>query len=476
MRHIWLLVFSFSVFFACSYKEASAISFSGSEGETQILYARSQKAQEGKIPLGENNTFEYELDLPFEVPEESSLVIDYRLSGLEPLADNKAECIVSFGNGESYILPINFSFIGIEGIPPRISYAMPLQARLIQKISIQNKADNKKSGLLNLERVSIVPKTLGWYKTDELLYLTPFVYSHRYKDKQALYINPPPEYMNKGKINLRIEGLAADSSFITANKSYKYIADNPVLENNIVIPENIFNSAPYPLIVEGRAAVMVVPAAKRTAYEPIPADPGIILVIPQSSWRNPRYELYSWDIFPSILIFDTADYKIQDSMLKRLAFFAEKKGYRGKIVPDAEIEEQHGWNAHDYPAETLARFFNAANKLDFPLNNDERDLEKILATNGIILKDDKTGAYIPGTGAIISVSREISPIELRQRLMVHECFHGIFFLDKDFRTFSEQALARFDPAARRFLQSYLEYSAYDTQDRFLFVNEFMAYL
>jgi hypothetical protein len=53
---------------------------------------------------------------------------------------------------------------------------------------------------------------------------------------------------------------------------------------------------------------------------------------------------------------------------------------------------------------------------------------------------------------------------------------GIFFLDKDFRTFSEQALARFDPAARRFLQSYLEYSAYDTQDRFLFVNEFMAYL
>jgi len=59
---------------------------------------------------------------------------------------------------------------------------------------------------------------------------------------------------------------------------------------------------------------------------PIPADPGKILSYPQASWRDKRYEVFRWDVFPQILIFDTANYDVQDQLFKRLAFFVEKAG------------------------------------------------------------------------------------------------------------------------------------------------------
>jgi len=108
------------------------------------------------------------------------------------------------------------------------------------------------------------------------------------------------------------------------------------------------------------------------------------------------------------------------------------------------------------------------------LGQEERELEAILRANGIIKLDAAVNTYMAGDGAIVSISRE-SPWGLRVLFINHECFHGIFFIDKDFREFSTKQAAGFDNVAKRFLRSYFDYMNYDIQDNYLWVNEFMAY-
>jgi hypothetical protein len=164
---------------------------------------------------------------------------------------------------------------------------------------------------------------------------------------------------------------------------------------------------------------------------------------------------------------------VQDRLLKRLAFFVEKTGFRGRLAPDAEIADLHGWNAHDYRAEDLALFFDAARRSYFPLSGEERGLETILLNEGVIR--ETTGGIAAGSGGIISVSRE-SADYLRFRFMVHEGFHGLFFIDEDFRDFSRRRWERLPATAKRFIVSFFEYQQYDIKDEYLLINEFMAHI
>jgi hypothetical protein len=207
--------------------------------------------------------------------------------------------------------------------------------------------------------------------------------------------------------------------------------------------------------------------------EPIEADPALILEWPQENWRNKSYEIFRWDSFPSLLIFDYADYAVQDRMLKRLAFFVEKSGFRGRLAPDSEIEALHGWNAHDYRAQDLALFFDTARKTNFSLLDEEKELEKILLNEKIILEG--RGGITAGNGAVISISRESAPY-LRYRFMAHEGYHGLFFIDEDFRNFSQSRFQQLPSSARRFIVSFFEYQQYDVKDEYLLVNEFMAHI
>ena len=209
---------------------------------------------------------------------------------------------------------------------------------------------------------------------------------------------------------------------------------------------------------------------------PIPADTGLIVNWPQEHWRQPAYELFSWESFPSVLIFDFADYDLQDSYLKRLSFFAEKKGFAGRLISDAAMQTLHGFNAHDYRAETLAAFFQKAAQEQFPLNDSERHLQTILLHNGIIRKTEQ--GIEAGTGAIISISKQ-SPAYLRHRLFTHEGLHGIYFTQENFRNIVADVFEHTDPRSRLFLRRYFEVEPtlkYNTKDTYLLQNEYMAYL
>lgn len=186
------------------------------------------------------------------------------------------------------------------------------------------------------------------------------------------------------------------------------------------------------------------------------------------------YLLYRWDLFPETLVFDFADYAIQDRYLKRLAFFAEKPGFRGRIASDAEIEALHGWNAHDYSTGTLAAFFTKVQGSGFRLNQDEAALLELLIARGILVRTT-AGMIEEGRGAIISVSRESTP-GLRRMFMDHESAHALFFQDAEYRKLSAKLWASLGPEATGFWMQHLAWRRYDTRDEYLRINELQAYL
>ena len=60
--------------------------------------------------------------------------------------------------------------------------------------------------------------------------------------------------------------------------------------------------------------------------------------------------------------------------------------------------------------------------------------------------------------------------------MIHEGFHGIFFIDEDFQNFSRGRWENLDRQTRRVITSFFDFQRYDLGDSYLIINEFMAYL
>ena len=210
------------------------------------------------------------------------------------------------------------------------------------------------------------------------------------------------------------------------------------------------------------------------ALTPVSAGPEEILSYPVANWRDRRFEVFRWDRFPEIIIFDTASFDVQNRLFKRLAFFVEKAGFRGRLAHDAEIAALHGWNAHDYKAEDLANFFETARRSNFPLLAEERELQAILLTTGVLSRNAAL-QVIPGRGAVLSISRA-SDANLRSRFMVHEGFHGLYFIDEGFRNFTSQRWDAFPDMGKSFLLAYFHLQGYDITDMDLVLKEFKAHV
>ena len=201
-------------------------------------------------------------------------------------------------------------------------------------------------------------------------------------------------------------------------------------------------------------------------------DPGIVL-LQEALAPGEDFAWYRWDLLPSVFIFDFRDYGVQDDYLKRLAFFVEKKGFAGRLAKDEEIASLHGWNAHDYKAEDLARFYSTAAKTEFPLNGREIRLRDFLIDQGLLLRKGKE--YGSGEGAIISVSQE-SPGYLRHTFLTHESSHAIFFTDSKYRDFCIALWNGMSREEKWFWILYFGWMNYDTKSAYLMAAELQAYL
>ncbi len=250
-------------------------------------------------------------------------------------------------------------------------------------------------------------------------------------------------------------------------------------DTTVHLPAGLLGFRPQALTVQpapdqrarlSSAELLPVPANR---WSPLAADPGAVLAYDRSLWRRPDFELFAWSRYPQVLILDTADYRVQARLFKRLAFFVEKAGFRGRLLEDRELDDRHGYNAHDYHAEDLARFYQKAADQRFPLNAEEEMLRELLLANGVLRRQGERIA--PGAGAVLSVSRSSSP-ELRRLLLTHEVFHGLFFAEPAYREACMRAWERLDEPTRAYLLLMFRWVGYDLTDPYLMANELQAYL
>lgn len=218
-------------------------------------------------------------------------------------------------------------------------------------------------------------------------------------------------------------------------------------------------------------------SASGKILKPISCDIGEIVSWKKEKWRRSDFEIFRWDRFPRVLIFDTQDYEVQNELFRRLAFFVEKAGFKSRLLSDDFLKDKHAYNAHDYKAADLARFFTKAENEHFSLNEKERALCDVLLAEKIIVKTEN-GFEALEDGAVIAISQE-SNAWLRSRLLTHEGWHGIFFTDEAFRSMVAAVFCLTNESARAFLKGYWASQlslSYDTNDDYLVQNEFMAYL
>jgi hypothetical protein len=468
------LVFAALFLLSCSSGKPPLFPFHA-ENPVQI-YGLSGNAVNGTLPLTKTGKLEYSFERPLEVPEDSSLEIEYTL-----VSDDKQGQVVFEAGGLYWELPRDCSFLGLESMPARMRYVVPVLPGHLDKITLScTPSAETRSGRLEIKSMALVKRRFGFSFGNtggENVYIeaSPFVYV----EGGRLVINPPEDFRLKGRAELKINAQGGSIAVEAGNPGDKgrFSIETPSPGGGFYVPGAFISGGAYPLNISGAASIgeaLLGPAADRAfPSEPIPADPGLILAWPRDAWRGSRYEVFRWDAFPGVLIFDMADYAVQDRFLKRLAFFVEKAGFRGRLAKDEEIAGLHGWNAHDYRASSLASFFETARVQNFPLLSEEKELETILLDNGIIRRG-AGGSIAAGEGAIVSISRESAGYQ-RNLFMAHEGFHGVYFVDEEFRDFSRRRWENLSPDAKRFIIAYFQFQAYDTGDADLVINEFMAH-
>ena len=453
-------------FVSCSEEKKALFPVYGTEA---VLLAKGRTAQEGKLDFSRRNILKYRFDDSFAAPPNSSLEIEYYFNTIPSAEINGITSLVLNMGSVSWLLPMDVD---------AIRYSIPVQDSFDGHFYIAAETDGKtekeEAPVFYIKELRFTDRWFGFdVNNEENISYTPFVYWHENGNPE---IDVPPAF----RINLRYAEVQA--VFSAGQPGVLEFADNRIESfpgNNILyVPSALCLTEGQAKITAGNADSFILRFSAPVSFpKPVKADPFLVIEWPKENWRSKNYEVFAWDIFEDrsgrLLIFDFADYAMQDRMLKRLAFFAEKAGFSGRLAGDHEIADLHGWNAHDYRSEDLARFFDTARRTNFPLLDEERELEKILLNENIIREEQ--GAIAAGNGAIISISRE-SPDYLRYRFMAHEGFHGLYFIDKDFREFSRQRWMQLPAAAKRFITSYFEFQQYDTKDEYLLINEFMAHI
>jgi hypothetical protein len=443
-------------------------------GTDIVLLGVGREAIEGFAAFTKPKKLEYRFEgadsgaSPPVISPPASMEIEYSFN-----ADGQATKAVLETEGNLWALPCMQTGIS--------HYAVPIHDLKSFSITLPETSDNNS---IKIHSIEFKERWFGFFSppdNTERFFSSPFVTMRAGSSGgySACEIAPPEKYNVPDGFYSVISALLQPGKDAAFDAGKFHLDLSPGL-TRLSVPAGLVSPGTRPLTLKSdRVDSFHMSYAKAPPFpEPITADPGLVLSWPAESWRDRRYEVFRWEQFPSLLIFDFADYAVQDRMLKRLAFFTEKKGFRGKLAPDSEIAELHGWNAHDYRAEDLARFFQLARQTQFPLLAEERELERILLNVGIIVASGdiaEGGKISAGEGGIISISRE-SNANLRALFIAHEGFHGLFFIDEDFRNFTRMRWQQLQPQAKRFIVSYFGYQQYDTADNYLLVNEFMGHV
>lgn len=332
--------------------------------------------------------------------------------------------------------------------------------------------------LIRIRELRMVPETRGFAVEGGLLELSPHVSFEKAKEASTVRIRTPfpsGRSMDKAQphvLEIKVEGTSQILKLIWGSRELRIRARTGV--SDFLIPASFMDIDPAEIALQIPAGMELLQFRTRTLSEAngIPkVDPGIFVF--HAPLGEAPYAVARWDVNPDVLIFLFRDYAVQDRYLKRLAFFVEKIGFAGTLAADAQIAGLHGWNAHDYKADDLARFFDKASRTGFSLSREEIELRDLLVETGIIARDGR--AFRPLRGAIVAISQE-SPAYLQQRFLTHELSHALFFTDPGYRDLALALWEHLSEEERWFPLRYFRWMAYDVQSKMLMANEMQAYL
>ncbi len=207
--------------------------------------------------------------------------------------------------------------------------------------------------------------------------------------------------------------------------------------------------------------------------EPIDADMEYMLRNPPEQWRSPTAEFYRWGSFANIFVLVSETRAIQRRYFARLAFFVEKRGFRGRILTDAELSGRHGWNAHNYHSSDLAAFFSVVP--EGLLTPEEKHLRGLLIHNNIIQTSTDGFQSSSSETGILGVSWDLGD-RIRRLLLGHEALHGLYYEEPEFQAFVDEQWQGLDDDVKQFFQFMFSAYSYDGGFLPLVKNEMQAYL
>lgn len=330
---------------------------------------------------------------------------------------------------------------------------------------------------LSIQEIRFVSAMRGVRRENEGLEISPhFLFETKggkgHYEIRSPFEGLPSEVKESMQLDVGLDGEAGTATLFWGDQKLTY--RHPGQRSALVFPSSLFASVPDRITLDVSDALRVerfclVQTAPTTELACI--DPGLLVY--HAPLGDKSYYLARWDLRPEVLLFLFKDYATQDRYLKRLAFFVEKIGFVGRLAQDSEIADLHGWNAHDYRPEDLARFFDAAAVQKFPLSAEERDLEQTLIKAGVIVQ---SGARIlAGKGAIVSIAQE-SPAYLQYRFLAHELSHALFFTDSRYRDLVLSLYQKLTDDEKWFIIRYFRWMRYNVDSSYLMANEMQAYL
>jgi len=465
------LVFVALTIVAGGAQDAGSPAWTDEEGRP-LPYSRTDAAKGSGAGLEAGaGAARFDLAQPFHLEAPGAIAVDLDLDGPARVE------IEIFGMQNKSI-----SHFELEAPDPAMTLVFPVTGGVEIEgvgIGLATPADGAATGA-TLRALRFVPAFRGFSKSHGRTTLSPGLSLFRRSgrlvatiDEPFAGIDAPSGYEPALALDWRPGSALGTIALSVPGARLRHIAIRPGAAG-ILLPRKWFGEDPKTVEFDAPAALDIVECSARSisADEASVLDLGVVLDLARSPSDRP-FDVYRWDAKPSVLVFVFSDYAAQDAALKRLAFFVEKAGYRGRLASDAELAPLHGWNAHDYRASDLSDFFEKARASGFRLDESELAVRSLLLGAGVIRESG--GAYVAGEGALISISKE-SPAYLRSTFMAHEASHGLYFTDPEFADFVRKTWGSVDKDERWFWKLYFGWMNYDTKDEDLMANEFMAYL
>lgn len=466
---------------SCQKSEVKSFAWYDAQGSRLRFTGSYQGGSEaGFSAKGEKKRFS--LESPTPIPDGYALRL--RFSSLGEGTQFQVSYGDGRGKGSSLLCAIpsagSFAFL-IPAPASRTLTWIEIKAVALQEAAAPQTGDSKATVYpLTLQEIRSVPEMRGFSIDGDTTEISPqFSQSPRSGGREYRIEEPfaglSQTAYGAAQLDIALSGAASNVELLWGGQNILYqhrggaatfSVPCALLEKN---PSSLVLVAPASLRVE-RFSV----GLERKAGELDRIDPGLLVQsAPMDAASGAPLYIARWDMRPDTLLFLFKDYATQDKYLKRLAFFVEKIGYVGRLAPDSEIADLHGWNAHDYRPEDLARFFETAQEQRFPLSGEELSLRDMLVASGIIIA--RGNNFSPGKGAIVSISQE-SATYLQYRFLSHELSHALFFTDSRYRDLVLSLYQRLTEDQKWFIVRYFRWMRYNVDSSYLMANEMQAYL